>query len=504
MVREPPHPVLPPTNDPGAADTARWMAAIVESSNDAIITKSLTGTILSWNAGAERVYGYAAAEIVGKNVSVLAPPELADELPAIYRRLVRGQQVSHFETQRIRKDGKRISVSLTISPLKDAQGNVIAASAIARDVSADRAAREALSQMHRRLVNVLESITDAFCSIGRDWRFTYVNHEAQRIFGKSPEDLLGRSIWDVFPDAIGTRFQREYERAAAENVTAAFEEYYPPLGRWFEVHAYPSPSGLAIYFRDVTQRRNIEEGFRRFSQELEQRVRQRTAEIRTLASQLTLAEQRERRRLAEVLHDELQQLLVGVRYRTESLKHCGGAAAQEAAAEIATLISQCLSVSRSLTAELSPPVLQRRNALVPALQWLGQWMGEKHGLTVEIEVHEPVQSPAQEVTLLVFRSVRELLFNTVKHARVDKARVSLMSVGDYLQAEVSDDGAGFDLSHMASASGGGFGLSSIRDRLELLGGCLEIHAHPGRGSHFVLYAPAPVVEEQLAAQRDEE
>ncbi|MCE5277483.1 MAG: PAS domain S-box protein [Planctomycetaceae bacterium] len=487
------HPTRPAQNL-DRMDDPRWLASVVEASDDAIITKSLTGTILSWNGGAERIYGYSAAEIIGRNISVLIPPELSEELPAIYRRLSRGQRISHFETQRVRKDGRRISVSLTVSPLKDAQGKVVAAAAIARDVSADRAARQALSQMHRRLTNVLESITDAFCSLDRDWRFTYVNHEAQRIFARPLEELLGRTIWDVFPEAIGSRFQNEYERAVSENQTTVFEEYYPPMRCWFEVHAYPSPSGLAIYFRDVTQRHNIEEGFRRFSAELEQRVRQRTAQIRALASELTLAEQRERRRVAEVLHDELQQLLVGVRYRTESLRRSGNPAVQEAAGEIGALVSQCLDVSRSLTAELNPPILQHRNALLPALQWLGQWMGEKHGLTVEIEVFEPVQSPEQDVTLLVFRSVRELLFNVVKHAKVDKARLRLMSSGDYLQAEIADDGTGFDPSNLPPTTTGGFGLSSIRDRLELLGGCLEIHAQPGRGSRFILYAPAPAPE----------
>ena len=123
-----------------------YLAAIVDSSDDAIIGKTLDGVIISWNKGAERLYGYSATEVIGRPISILIPPERPDELPQIMERLRRGERIDHFRTDRVRKDGERIEVSVTISPVLDEDGRVVGASAIARDVTEqERAVREALA-----------------------------------------------------------------------------------------------------------------------------------------------------------------------------------------------------------------------------------------------------------------------------------------------------------------------------------------------------------------------
>jgi PAS domain S-box-containing protein len=111
------------------------LSAIVDSSDDAIISKDLTGTITSWNAGAERIFGYTAAEVVGRSITILIPPDRLEEEPEILARLKRGERVDHFETVRRRKDGSLVDISLTISPVKNAQGTIIGASKIARNIS---------------------------------------------------------------------------------------------------------------------------------------------------------------------------------------------------------------------------------------------------------------------------------------------------------------------------------------------------------------------------------
>ena len=134
-----------------AEETRSQLAAIVESSEDAIIGKTLDGTITSWNTGAERLYGYSAAEVKGRPISLLVPPENADELPSILRRIKRGEGVDHYETVRVRKDGQRIDVSLTVSPIKDASGQIVGASAIARDISAQKRMNEEVRAMTQQL-----------------------------------------------------------------------------------------------------------------------------------------------------------------------------------------------------------------------------------------------------------------------------------------------------------------------------------------------------------------
>jgi len=137
----------------GVASQA-YLASIVECSDDAIYGKSLDGTILSWNRGAERIYGYSAAEMVGRPVSVLVPPNKPDEVPAILEKVKRGERVSHFETTRVRKDGEVIDLSLNVSPIRDASGQIIGASTTARDITEQKRMREALAERAKEILDV--------------------------------------------------------------------------------------------------------------------------------------------------------------------------------------------------------------------------------------------------------------------------------------------------------------------------------------------------------------
>jgi PAS domain S-box-containing protein len=137
----------------GVASQA-YLASIVECSDDAIYGKTLDGTILSWNRGAERIYGYSAAEMVGRPVSVLVPPNKPDEVPAILEKVKRGERVSHFETTRVTKDGEVIDLSLNVSPIRDASGQIIGASTTARDITEQKKMREALAQRAKEILDV--------------------------------------------------------------------------------------------------------------------------------------------------------------------------------------------------------------------------------------------------------------------------------------------------------------------------------------------------------------
>lgn len=226
---------------------------------------------------------------------------------------------------------------------------------------------------------------------------------------------------------------------------------------------------------------------------VEQELRQRSQQLRQLASELTLAEQRERRRLAEVLHDNLQQLLVGAKLRLSMLERSGDPAVRATTEAVEDLLDESIRCSRSLTAELSPPILHE-GGLVSALEWLAVWVRRKHALRVELVIDSQAEPPCEEMKVLLFQSARELLFNTVKHAGVRSARMRLARSGGELVLTVSDDGAGFDPAGLACRQGGagGFGLFSIRERLDLLGGRLEIESCPGGGSRFRMFAPLGV------------
>ncbi|HJQ20671.1 MAG TPA: PAS domain S-box protein [Gemmatimonadaceae bacterium] len=132
-------------------DAQRWLAAIVESSDDAIIGTRLDGTIVSWNAAAARVYGYASEEMTGESVFTLFPPEVIDEERTVIAKLVRGEAVSHYESRRVRKDGVVIDVSLSVAPILDQSGAIVGASTIARDITNEKAQRDGLTSVKARL-----------------------------------------------------------------------------------------------------------------------------------------------------------------------------------------------------------------------------------------------------------------------------------------------------------------------------------------------------------------
>jgi CheY-like chemotaxis protein/anti-sigma regulatory factor (Ser/Thr protein kinase) len=163
---------------------------------------------------------------------------------------------------------------------------------------------------------------------------------------------------------------------------------------------------------------------------------------------------------------------------------------REAGREVARLLDEAIEHARSLTRELSPPILQA-GGLIPALDWLGKWMEEKHHLRVDVQTEADAVPDTEDLTLLFFQAVRELLFNVVKHAKVQAARVELTRQDGQIVICVADTGAGFDPSFLWVEGGvvGGFGLFSIRQRLELMGGRLDIASFPGQGSRITLLAP---------------
>ena len=181
-----------------ATDAAFHLAAVVESSDDAIISKDLQGVIQSWNTGAERMFGYRGDEVVGRSITVLIPPELADDERRVLHEIAGGNAIRHYETARRRKDGSLVDISLTVSPIKDATGKVIGASSVARDVSQQRRDREFLRRSEELMRVTLSSIGDAVIATDREGCITFMNPEAERLTGwrqhEAAGDLLEKSF----------------------------------------------------------------------------------------------------------------------------------------------------------------------------------------------------------------------------------------------------------------------------------------------------------------------
>lgn len=190
-----------------------FLEAIVESSDDAIIGKTLDGVIASWNKGAERQYGYTADEVIGKPVSILIPPDLTDELPKFLEMIKKGEPVAHYETERIRKDGKRIDVSVSLSPVRDALGNVIGAAAIVRSITE----RKQAAQYARSLI---EASLDPLVTISPEGKITDVNEATMKVTGASREELIGADFSNYFTEPEKAR--EGYQRAFREGTVVDY------------------------------------------------------------------------------------------------------------------------------------------------------------------------------------------------------------------------------------------------------------------------------------------
>ncbi len=242
-----------------------------------------------------------------------------------------------------------------------------------------------------------------------------------------------------------------------------------------------------------------ERQLREWNQTLEQRVAERTAEaehravqLRALAAQLSQAEQRERKRIAQLLHDHLQQLLVGAMFDLGAVRsRLDGQPLGRDLDRVTSVLNEAVEASRSLAVELSPPILHDAG-LAGGLAWLARWMQDKHGLPVEVRADGDIEPPDEDIRTVLFTAVQELLFNVVKHARARRAWIEATRPDPArVCIRVRDDGIGFEprLARRQDRLSGGFGLFSIRERLEHLGGSLEIDSSPGAGTCARLRVP---------------
>jgi len=270
-----------------AIDRAR-LAAIVESSEDAVIGKTLDGEITSWNAAAERLYGYAPEEAVGQHISIIVPEELRGQLEGIAERLGRGERVAHLETTRVRKDGTRLEVSLSISPIKDAEGRVVGAATIARDITERRRAERALRESTELNRAVMNSQAAHIAVLDREGRVVEVN-DAWRRFASDNEGAalstdIGADYLSVCQQAAAG--DDRAARAVADGIRAVLERRQPSFTveypchspgqqRWFLLHVSPLPEthgGAVVSHINITERKLAEERLAELLREREQTI----------------------------------------------------------------------------------------------------------------------------------------------------------------------------------------------------------------------------------------
>ncbi|MDQ3253706.1 MAG: PAS domain S-box protein, partial [Acidobacteriota bacterium] len=237
-------------------DTARKLAEderdrFFTISLDMLCIAGLDGYIKRANPAFEKTLGYTQEELLATPFLDLVHPEDRAVTIKEMEKLLAGTSTINFENRYRCRNGSYKWLAWTSAPFVDEE----TVYAVARDITEQKHADEVLGQSYQRTTNILESITDAFFTIDHEWRFTYLNQRAELLLRRARQELLGRSIWEEFPEAVGSTFYEQYHKAAAEQAAVTFEGFYPPLDKWFDVHAYPSADGLSVYFHDISKRK---------------------------------------------------------------------------------------------------------------------------------------------------------------------------------------------------------------------------------------------------------
>jgi PAS domain S-box-containing protein len=364
-----------------------------------------------------------------------------------------------------------------------------------------------------KMKHLLDSISEAFVAVDTRWRYTVVNRRAADLLGRAEEALLGRNVWEMFPEDAAGDVSVQFHEAMQDRSARTFEHFDAASNRWFENRLYPHEGGLSVFFRDVTARRQSEQQLKQWNIELEQRVQERTKtllasqeRLRALAAQLSLTEQQERRRLATELHDSLAQMLALARIKLSQVRRRAALSKDDGLIhDLEEILGESLDYTRTMIAELSPPILHQFG-LVAGIQWLAEQM-QRRGLIVGVEIEGGVPQMAEDRLTFCFQCIRELLLNVIKHAGTDRALVKFSSSPDgALRITVEDHGRGFDPATIIGSHH--FGLYSIRERMEAMGGRLDITSMPDQGTSAALTLPVASLPDEahnpLSFQRQEE
>jgi len=477
------------------------------------------GTLIEVNHAALEASDLKSDDVLGKPMEDCYwwswSPEVQKRLCEAIELAAAGQGSRYEERIRI-GEGELKNVDFKLAPLFGAEGHVTYLIASVTGMTALVGTGSAQAEEDRRFKSIREYTTEAIVTLDMEQRCLEANSVAGFITGISHQQMAGRFLHE-FVDAsfdlssawqnlLKTgRFRGEvpirHSSGAVRIVEAACYANIEPDRHLFLAHDISEHKRVEAALRDQNA------SLKQQAAELTESAEARALQLRSLVSELTFAEQRERQRLSEVLHDQLQQLLVGAKINCEDLAAGIESEHKQIAETVLALINRSIQTSRSLTAELSPPPL-KQGRLSAMLEWLARSIQEQQGLTVQLQTDPSMDPQREDVTVFLFESVRELLLNVAKHAKVKSASVEMFRHPENrLRVAVIDQGAGFEPEIIAqkARAGAGYGLHRIRRRLELMGGKLELQSSPGKGASIALTLPLEMTlneTEDSSAERD--
>jgi len=435
------------------------------------------GVCLEQNETAEKMFGYTSAEAIGRNGTEWIVPE--------DREMVMGNMLSghegRYEVTALRKDGSTFPAEIQ-ARMMHFDGRTVRVTALT-DHTEHKLAEKALLESETKFKTLVTNTEEIVYVIAEDGTFLLSEGKGLSRLGVNPGEVVGQSVFELysdFPDMLGAMRRALHGETTTTETWVAGECFR----NWYSPHVNTEGEtvllGLSVNITDQKQ--------------AESKLQEYQEKLRALAAELTLSEERERRRIAVELHDHVAQSLSMARVQIASAMKA--AADTELVArldEVSQSLLQAVHDTRDIMYDLSSPSMDEFGLDAAISEWMDDRIASRHGLTTEFIADEMKNPLDDDTRAIVFRSVRELLTNVVKHARATKVSVRMKVDADTVKVAVEDDGVGFRAPGAAGAESGegGFGLFSIRERMADLGGGLEIESEPGRGCRAVLVIPNP-------------
>jgi hypothetical protein len=451
---------------------------------------SADGRVRAVNRLALEAAGVSLDDVVGLPFEA-APwwrdlPTSQAQVRNVIARVAAGEVVRLDLLMRDRAGDVRV-VEASFAPVRDGEGRVVEIIGSGVDVTArkravaerqallerEQEARAVAEAAHRELRAVLERVSDGFVALDRSWIYTYVNRHAASLFGRRPEDLLGKHIWTEFPEGVGQPFHLAYERAMREQRFIELQDLYEPWNRWFENRIYPSPDGVAIFFHEITE-----------SKLAEQELLRSRAALRALAARLEAVREEEGVRISRELHDQVGQAMTALRMDLTQLEREAGAGPldRERLRAMRELIDATLASARRIAAELRPAILDDLG-LAAAVEQVAADFERRASIACAAHVPDGGADMDRRAALALYRILQEALTNVARHAGATRVDITLSVEDGTVALVVTDDGRGFEPEAAgADATRPSLGLLGMRERALALGGELRVDARPGQGT----------------------
>jgi PAS domain S-box-containing protein len=470
-----------------------FLESVIESSRDGIAIVDEKGYILSVNTALVKMSIFSKEELLGKHASTLTieDKELRKKILEKAGELLE-KGFAFYEAKHKAREGGYINVECNTSMIKDNEGNSIAGVAIIRDITDRKRAEDSLRKSEEKYHNLIEHANDAIVSINIAGMIIDFNKRAEEMFGYPREEMLGKPSYLLIAQQHREN-QKRIIKEFAETGTSVYLKNKLSEGKglrkdgkefsleisYYILNIHGEPIATAI-IRDISERKETEE-----------KLIHNQEQLRSLASQLTNVEERERRNIASYLHDQLGQELFAMKLRLEQLKKSSPANHTVTTLEsVIERTNQMMSDMRSMSYELSPPILYELG-LEAALGWIVEEMRTLHAINSTFTDDGQVKPLEETTKILLFQAVRELLHNVTRHAKAQNVEICIERDNAMVVIQVNDDGIGFEDSAVDASreKNRGFGLYSIKERLKYIGGDLDVESARNRGARIILKAP---------------